>query len=131
VTAESAALAGRVIAESIMTDTCKVGKEVTGALNEQTGKRETVIQPVYEGPCRFKASNVQAADTEQSGQLLVSQAATLSLPLGTSGAVTKGHVVEIMSSLTDAALVGKRARVDAPFASSYATARRFPITILT
>ncbi|WP_349814959.1 DUF6093 family protein [Curtobacterium sp. MCLR17_032] len=130
-TAESAARSGRWIAESIMTDTCRVGKEVPGPINEATGKRETVIQPVYEGACRFKASAVQAADAEQAGQLLVSQAATLSLPLGTSGAVTKGHVVEITGSLTDASLVGRRARVDAPFASSYATARRFPITLLT
>lgn len=128
---ESTMARGRAFAESGMAERCSVTSEKTGVLNEATGKRETVSVTVYDGPCAFTAANVQATDVEQSGQFLVSQSATLSLPMATSGAVTKGHVVTITASVTDPALVGKKARIDAPFATSYSTARRFPITILT
>lgn len=114
-----------------MTDVCTIGKEVPGALDEDTGKRTMTIEPVYSGPCRFRASAVQAQDAEVAGRYLVTQAATLSLPMEGSGAVSKGHVVRITSSATDPALVGKKVTIDGPFASSDATARRFPVTVTT
>ncbi|WP_416394219.1 MULTISPECIES: DUF6093 family protein [unclassified Curtobacterium] len=122
---------GRRWAETRMTDTCRITRQVKGPQNEQTGKTVLVPETVYEGPCEFKAEQVQATDTEQSGQLLVTQDATLKLPIATSTAVTKGYDVEILTSLTDPGLVGVRARVVGPFASAYTTARRFPVTVTT
>lgn len=122
---------GRRWAETRMTDTCRITRTVKGVQNESTGKTGTTTETVYEGPCEFKADQVQATDREQSGQLLVTQDATLKLPIATSTAVTKGHDVEILTSATDPGLVGLRARVVGPFASAYTTARRFPVTVTT
>lgn len=122
---------GRSFAERRMTDTCRVTRHVDGAIDEATGKRITVAETVYEGPCTFKAAQVQASTAEQSGQQLVIQDATLKLPIATSTDVTKGHDVEILSSATDPGLVGTRARIVGPFASAYTTARRFPVTVTT
>lgn len=114
-----------------MTDTCRVTRQVDGGIDEATGKRVTVLETVYQGPCEFKADQVQATDREQSGQQLVVQDATLKLPIATSTAVTKGHVVEILTSATDPGLTGRKARIVGPFASAYTTARRFPVTVTT
>lgn len=67
----------RAEAESLMTDTCQIGSFSSDeVLNPETGEYEHVFTPVYDGPCRFKAGNVQASDVESASQLLVSQLAT-------------------------------------------------------
>lgn len=122
----------RDAAESIMTDTCQVGFVSSDeVLNPETLELEYVFTPVYDGPCRFKAGNVQASDVESSTQLLVSQLATLSLPIGTSADVRNGMEVRVTASLTDPALPGTRATIKAPFRSAYATARRFAAEVFS
>ena len=119
-------------AESLMTDTCIIGSESTDqVLNPDTLEYEYVFTPVYDGPCRFKAGNVQASDVESASQLLVSQLATLSLPIATSTDVRNGMQVRVTGSLTDPALAGTTATIRAPFRSSYATARRFAAEVVS
>jgi hypothetical protein len=123
---------GRHLAAAFMTDTAQIGFESSDkVLNSDTGEYEHVFTPVYVGPCRFKAGNVQATDVEASTQLLVSQLATLSLPIGTSVDVQNGMQVRVTGSLTDPALPGTTARIEAPFRSSYATARRFAARVVS
>lgn len=119
-------------AESLMTDTCIIGTESTDqVLNPDTLEYEYVFTPVYDGPCRFKAGNVQASDVESASQLLVSQLATLSLPIDTATDVRNGMQVRVTGSLTDPALPGTTATIEAPFRSSYATARRFSARVVS
>ncbi|WIA96414.1 DUF6093 family protein [Curtobacterium sp. MCBA15_004] len=120
---------GRRQAERLMTDRCQVGTVTRGPIDPDTDDYPTVFEPVYDGPCRYKAGNVQAHDAEVAGQLLVSQLATLSLPIDTSTAVRAGMQVRITSSATDPALPGTVATVKAPFRSADATARRFPVEV--
>lgn len=121
----------RAEAESLMTDTCQIGSLSSDeVLNPETGEYEHVFTPVYDGPCRFKAGNVQASDVESASQLLVSQLATLSLPIATSLEVRNGMQVRVTGSLTDPALPGTTATIRAPFRSAYATARRFVIELV-
>lgn len=130
--AESAVAAGRIAAEALMTDTAQIGFESSDeALNPDTGEYEHVFTPIYDGPCRFKAGNVQASDVEASTQLLVSQLATLSLPIAASVVVQNGMQVRVTGSLTDPALPGVVATIRAPFRSSYATARRFAAEVIS
>lgn len=130
--AEVAVAAGRTAAEALMTDTCQVGTESTDqVLNPDTLEYEYVFTPVYDGPCRFKAGNVQASDVESASQLLVSQLATLSLPIDTSTDVRNGMQVRVTGSLTDPALPGTTATIKAPFKSSYSTARRFATEVIS
>lgn len=122
----------RAAAESLMTDTCVIGTESTDqVLNQDTLEYEYVFTPVYDGPCRFKAGNVQASDVESASQLLVSQLATLSLPIDTSTDVRNGMQVRVTGSVTDPALPGTTATIEAPFRSSYATARRFSARVVS
>lgn len=131
-TAESAVAAGRAAAEALMTDTCQVGTLSSDeVLNPESGEYEHVFTPVYDGPCRFKAGNVQASDVESASQLLVSQLATLSLPIDASLEVRNGMQVRVTGSLTDPALPGTVATIKAPFRSSYATARRFATEVVS
>ncbi|PZF11763.1 DUF6093 family protein [Curtobacterium sp. MCLR17_034] len=121
----------RANAESLMTDTAQIGFEVQSTEMDGSGEYPAVFTPVYDGPCRFKAGNVQASDVEASTQLLVSQLATLSLPIGSSVDVQNGMQVRVTGSLTDPALPGTVARIEAPFRSSYATARRFAARVVS
>lgn len=122
---------GRQWAESLMTDTAQIGFEKQSGEMDDEGEYPKVFTPVYDGPCRFKAGNVQASDVEASSQLLVSQLATLSLPIASSGAVRNGMTVRVTGSLTDPALPGTTAMIEAPFKSSYTTARRFSCEVLS
>jgi hypothetical protein len=117
---------GRTLAAEFMTDRCVIGTRSSDqVLNPDTLEYEYVFTEVYSGPCRFKAGNVQASDVESATQLLVTQLATLSLPIDGSGDVRNGMLVRITESATDPALPGTEATIKAPFKSSYATARRF------
>lgn len=123
---------GRILAAEFMTDRAQIGFESDGTvLNPETGEYESVFEVVYDGPCRFKAGNVQATDVESASQLLISQLATLSLPIGSSVEVLNGMTVKVTGSLTDPALPGTVAKIKAPFRSSYATARRFAAEVLS
>lgn len=121
----------RAAAESIMTDHCQIGFVTDSTELDEHGEYGKVFTPVYDGPCRFKAGNVQASDVDAASQLLVSQLATLSLPIDTSTDVRNGMTVKVTASLTDPALSGTEARVQAPFKSSYTTARRFTVEIVS
>lgn len=114
-----------------MTDTAQIGFEVQSTDMDEHGEYPAIFTPIYDGPCRFKAGNVQATDVEASTQLLVSQLATLSLPISTSVDVQNGMQVRVTGSLTDPALPGTVARIEAPFRSSYATARRFAARVVS
>jgi hypothetical protein len=122
---------GRHLATEFMTDTAQIGFEVQSAEMDEHGEYPKVFNPIYDGPCRFKAGNVQASDVEAASQLLVSQLATLSLPIGTSVEVKNGMQVRVTASLTDPALPGTVAEVKAPFRSSYTTARRFSCEVIS
>lgn len=121
----------RANAESLMTDTVQVGFNKPSSEMDEHEDYPTVFTPVYNGPGRFKAGNVQASDVESAGQLLVSQLAVLSLPVGTSTEVRNGMEVRVTGSLTDPALPGTVATVRGPFRSSYATARRFAVEVIS
>ncbi|QKS17313.1 hypothetical protein HUN59_14820 [Curtobacterium sp. Csp2] len=120
---------GRRRAEDRMTDRCQIGTVTRGERDPDTDDYPMVFTPVYDGPCRFKAGNVQAQDVDVAAQLLVTQLATLSLPIDTSTAVRAGMEVRVTSSATDPALPGTVATVKAPFRSADATARRFPVEV--
>lgn len=128
---------GRAAAAAGMTDTCRIGTEKRATKLNDHGLYDIVFEAAYEGPCEFKAGNTAATEIEAAGQLLVEKDATLKLPIGldariTSGsseAVSKDMVVVVLASAHDPALVGTRARVTNPFASSHATSRRFPVEV--
>jgi hypothetical protein len=119
---------GRQMAEERMTDTCTVGVEREGdTLDPATGQYVREIEAAYEGPCRFKQAASAVGEINAAGQTLIEQDAELSVPVLTSTMIRKGMLVVVTSSMTDPALVGVRALVKGPSASSQRTARRFSV----
>lgn len=130
-TAESAVAAGRAAAEALMTDTVQIGFSKPSTELDENDEYPLVFTPVYDGRARFKSGNVQANDVESASQLLVTQLATLSLPVDGTGDVLNGMEVRVTGSLTDPALPGTVATVKAPARGAYTTARRFTVEVVS
>lgn len=125
-TATSAALLGRVAAESLMSDACTL-KRRTGVTEDADGVvTPTYATPYYTGRCKVAAVNVQAA-TPQAGERAVTVLTMrVDVPMSVTGVATD-DVVTITASALDPDLVGRTFRVAAPFHGSFKTARRLPV----
>ena len=132
----------RAAAESLMLDTVLVTR-VTGesTLDPETDERidpprVTVYGPdiaPHFGKRRVQVASVLAGSTESSSgeRAGTVQEATLQLPVTGSEGVAIGHVAEILTCVSDDALVGRFLTVTALHAKSQATARRLRVTEVT
>lgn len=116
-----------------MTSECVIGEESTGPVfNEETGEYETVIgTPSYSGPCKIRFNSTVTSEVDAQSQLLVEQDAILSLPVIGSENVKVGQVCRITVNALDLGMVGKRFRVTGDHTQTAATARRFPVELVT
>lgn len=124
-----ALLRGRTLAESRMTDTCRVTKPGTGGrvLNPVTRKYEDPPPvTVYEGSCRLgSAGQLAGVSAAVSGEATwETQDAILHLPVAGSEGIESGQTVEYLTSPFDQALVGRKYGVVGPGDLSQGTARR-------
>ena len=126
----------RAQAEAMMVDRCRVERVTPGTvLNETTGEYTPTRVRVYppasaaasDGICRYKAANTAVRDVEAAGQLLIEQAATLSLPISASLEVAEGDIVTFTASTFDPQMVGVEVRIAGEHHQTFATARRFPV----
>lgn len=124
---------GRRFNESLMVSECviaPVGSEPV--LNEETGEYEPVVgETSYEGPCKIRFNSSVISDVDAQSQLLVEQSAILSLPVVGSEGVQVQHVAVITSNPMDTALEGKRFRITGDHTQTLATARRFPVELVS
>jgi hypothetical protein len=122
---------GRAMSDSLMPDTCRITKAGVGQgpLNEETGEYDAPPRvTVYEGPFRSRGVNVMPGESTSAGQILIEQDAAIALPMNGSGAVTKNHILEWITSTFDPALVGVKVRIQGPSGrTSHSVARRFRI----
>lgn len=123
----------RAAAESRMTDKCQITTAASSpVLNVETGEYETAPGTVvYVGPCELKMGGTAPRPVDAAGQALIEQHDILKLPMAKSTAVKVDQVAEILSSETDPMLVGLKVRILGPFAQTYATARRFPVELIS
>lgn len=131
--AESATRMGRMHAERLMTSECVIGDEVPGTvLNEETGEYDVeIVDPSYEGPCKIRFVSTVVSEVDAQSQLLVEQDAILSLPVDGSEQVRVQQVCRITANSLDAGMVGKRFRVTGDHTQTFATARRFPVQLVS
>jgi hypothetical protein len=124
---------GRRFNEALMASTCVIadaGSEPV--LNEETGEYEPVVSdPSYEGPCKIRFNSSVTSEVDAQSQLLVEQNAILSLPVEGSGNVSIGQYAVITANPMDAAMVGKKFRITGDHTQTFATARRFPVELVT
>lgn len=127
---------GRAAAAARMLDTCRITRDGDRGLNRDTGDIEAVAHIVYEGPCRLVLDSQDTTESEAQSQVLTEQGPRLDLPfvapanaVGAPAAVTTNDRALILTSVTDPAQVGTRARIAGEFPNSQATARRFPVEV--
>lgn len=123
----------RVQAESLMVSTCTITRGGgAGVWNEATGAYDATATTIYSGPCRliFRSNSV-VRETDAQGQFLLEQEPQLSLPVVGSETVTVGDAVTITANPYDAAMVGLTLRIAGIHTQTQATARRFPVEVVT
>jgi len=128
VSAESAVLAGRVAAEALMLDACRITDAAEAVWDEDAGTY-TPGDPVvvYEGRCKLQTRNVMVRPADAGDREVGVVRLELHLPIAGSEAVTRGHVVTMTACQLDAAVVGELFTVTGPHVGSIKTARRIPI----
>jgi len=115
-----------------MTDMCVIRRaDGAPALNEETGEYEPSFVDVYSGPCKVKFITSTVSEQDYQSQLVAEQQVVLSLPVDESAPVLVNDVAEITSSQTNVSGVGKHFRIAGLFDQTYATARRFPVEVVT
>lgn len=120
---------GRALAESRMTDTCRIRASEGGDRYDEATKTWVTVEPVYSyvGPCLVKFGATQPRQVDLVGQVVTEQQIELHLPVATSADVEPDHVAEILTAASDPDLVGCEFRVMGRFHQTFATARRLPV----
>lgn len=117
---------GRRMAESRMTEMVTVGRfewvRPSGSLDSVL----TLVETFYTGVARVKFPSASAAVKNPVGQQLVETNIVLSLP-ARAAVVPPGAVCRVDASSSDAALPGRRFRVDGPAQAGQTTAHRYPV----
>lgn len=120
---------GRTMAESRMSDRCKVSRfEKSSVLDEDTGTYPVIEVISYTGPCRIKHPTTPGKDVDAGSQLVVVSQTEVHLPLSAVG-VLPGDDVLITSSPSRPDQVGRKFTIDAPFDGSQTTALRFRVGV--
>lgn len=126
--AESALLAGRAAAESLMVDACTINRATGGsATNLVTGVVTDTKTTVYAGKCRVQSRALTAQSPDAGEASLALAQFEVQVPMSVVG-VRTGDFVTITASALDPDLVGRSFRVTVPAHKTHATARRFPCT---
>jgi hypothetical protein len=133
VSRDSTILAGRRFNESLQTSACTITRKGDKVLNETTGEYEYEFATIYSGQCKIKFGATEAHTVDAQGQILTEQTAILSLPVDEPGSVdvTTDDVAELTVNPLDPALVGKTFRVTGLHTQTAATARRFPVEVVS
>lgn len=122
----SAVLRGRALAESLMVDACTITRrDGTSTTNPTTGAVTPNVTTVYTGKCRVQNRAPRTQDPAAGEAVWVEHLLELQLPMSVTG-VRTGDVATITASVLDPDLAGRRLRVSVPVHKSHATARRLP-----
>jgi len=123
---------GRAFTEASMTDTCVIRRAGgSPVLNEETGQYEPSFVDVYSGPCKVRFITSTVSEQDYQSQTVVEQQVVLSLPVEESTPVVVNDIAEITTSQTNVSAIGKTFRIAGLFDQTYATARRFPVEVVS
>ena len=129
--AQSATLAGRRAAESLMVDSCTVTRPVVGEPDPMTGADTVTYTLVYSGKCEVKAqASLLARDAESAGSVVTVQTLTHKTPAD-SPAFLPGDLIEMDADTFTPRLRGVRLSVDGAHVGTWTTAQRVPVTYLS
>jgi hypothetical protein len=127
VSAQSATLAGRAAAERIMVDTCTITRVTGTSTDPDTGVITPTLTTIYTGKCRIKGLPVASAGRVDVGEAsLVLAGYALQLPIAATGVLVDDQV-QVIASVLDPGLPGRRFFVVSPAVGTHLTARRLQI----
>jgi hypothetical protein len=128
VSATSITLRGRAAAMAGMQDTCTITRRATSSTDPETGVITPTQATVYSGPCKVQQAAPATNPTDVGEAAVYVGQLVLHLPVtDATAAVQPDDVVEIVTCVLDASLVGKTFKLRGPAHKSFATARRFPM----
>lgn len=129
--ATGVALMGRKQAEALMDSTCVISRVTGSDIDSDTGLETPTTDTIYTGSCRLRFPFVRPEQVIAEGQSIARDRGVLSLPMIGSNAVRANDLAAItISPVLDPGTV-VIARVESPFTQTYATARRFPVEVLS
>lgn len=118
-----------------MLDTCTV-KRATGeyVIDPESAQQVPEYVPVLTGQkCRVKLPSTQPHEAQVPGQTVVQSGMEWHVPMSVTG-VRVNDIVTLTAVdpvIGDAEMIGRQFRVVGPFLSSAATARRFPVEVVS
>lgn len=116
---------GRAAAESLMVDTCTIGRVVGQTTDPLTGAVTDQVSNYYAGKCRFqtigRGSQARPQDAGEDYMMLLR--IEVQLPISVTG-VEVGDIITCETSVHDPDLPTRRFRVRDLYHKSHATARR-------
>jgi hypothetical protein len=122
--AGSIAARGRVAAERIMVDTCRIyTMGIGGTFNPTTGEITDATTNVYTGKCRVKQVPGYKTGGELVGESVVPRTAPIITIPHEVNDVRAGMRVEVITS-ADESLIGRPLLIESVHAGTHATARR-------
>ena len=116
-------LAGRIEAESLMLDTCTVGRPGAPVTDPVTGQVTTPLTPIYSGKCKFQQTLAQSSNPVAGEHQFTVQDVRWDTPVG-AGPFLVDDVVTATAVALDPGLAGAVFRVTDPFHKTAATAQR-------
>lgn len=127
---------GRALAESLMTDTCRITKPGDGPRvydPETMQYTDPARVTVYEGKCRvqIRGERSSGAEQEAGGRMVGTQQPELQLPVDGTEDVAPDHIVEMLTAVHDSSLVGRKFTIDGRHEKSQATMRRLRVIEVT
>lgn len=116
----------RAQAESRMTETVRIGREVDG-FDPLTGDASVELDPIrYVGKGRVRFPSYAVEQASPVSQPVASQIVVVSIPVGVA-TVYKGDVVEVTASTADGGVIGRRFTVTGQPLVGQVTAYRIPV----
>lgn len=126
-------LMGRTQAEALMESTCVITRTTPGvpAVNDD-GSLNNTTTTIYSGSCRLRFPTVRPTQVVPEGQSFGKEHGVLSLPVvGDSVGVRADDIAVItVSPILDPGVIVS-GRIELPFTQTHATARRFPLEVLS
>lgn len=129
VSAETVVLAGRGFNERLMTSECVIAGLV---MDDDSGAWVLDLEnPVYTGPCKIRFNSTVTSQVDGQSQVRIEQNAILSLPVAGSESVAPQQMCQVTFNALDDGLVGKEFRITGDHTQTAATARRFPVELVS
>jgi len=130
VSIESLLMDGRIAAEALMVDSCRIERPGEVVTDPDSGVVSPSHELVYEGRCKVQQTLAQSTDAEAGGAVFTVQGSRLDIPVG-AGPVRTGDRVRMLSGVHNPALAGNVYRIVELFEKSWQTAQRVRVEELT